>query len=90
MKKLVIIALVLISFVASAAVHTELKFMQIGISKGLSHATVSAIGQSSDGYIWIATPDGLNRYDGYSFGVFRHDSENPNTLRDNAIKKHCL
>lgn len=86
MKKLVIIALVLISFVASAAVHTELKFMQIGISKGLSHATVSAIGQSSDGYIWIATPDGLNRYDGYSFGVFRHDSENPNTLRDNAIK----
>lgn len=73
MKKLVIIALLFIAWTASAAVHTELKFKQIGISQGLSHATVAAIGQDGKGYMWIATPDGLNRYDGYTFHVYRHD-----------------
>ncbi|MDE6127072.1 MAG: hybrid sensor histidine kinase/response regulator, partial [Muribaculaceae bacterium] len=87
MKKIVIIALSLIATAAVAAVHTELKFKQIGISQGLSHATVSAIGQDNDGYMWIATPDGLNRYDGYSFKVYRHESADSNSLADNAVRR---
>lgn len=86
-KLIVILLLVLTMCMASAAVHTDLKFKQIGISQGLSHATVAAIGQDGDGYMWIATPDGLNRYDGYSFRIYRHDASKPNSLADNSIKR---
>lgn len=88
MRKLIVISLLILSMcIASAAVHTDLKFKQIGISQGLSHATVSAIGQDGDGYMWIATPDGLNRYDGYSFRTYRHEASKQNSLADNAVKR---
>lgn len=88
MRKLIVITLLILTAgMASAAVHTDLKFKQIGISQGLSHATVSAIGQDNDGYMWIATPDGLNRYDGYSFRVYRHEAGDSTTLADNVIKR---
>jgi len=63
-----------------AQAHSDLRFKHIGIDRGLSHATVSSIVQDSTGYIWVATPDGLNRYDGYGFRVYRHvagDSTSP-------------
>ncbi len=87
MKRIIAATLILIAYSAFAAVHTDLKFKQIGISQGLSHATVSAIGQDADGYMWIATPDGLNRYDGYSFRIYRHEPGNPASLADNAVKR---
>ncbi|MFZ1687550.1 MAG: hypothetical protein WAU70_09020 [Flavobacteriales bacterium] len=36
--------------------------------------------------MWFATKDGLNRYDGYSFRVFRHDPADSTTVRDNFIQ----
>lgn len=62
-----------------------LKFKQIGIAQGLSHATVAAIAQDSVGYMWIATPDGLNRYDGYSFKVYR-SSDRPGSIPANSLR----
>ncbi len=88
MKKLLFTLLILIASLASdAAVHTELKFKQIGISQGLSHATVAAIAQDARGYLWIATPDGLNRYDGYSFRVYRPEQANEGSLAENSVKR---
>lgn len=87
MKKLIISTLLFIACAASGAVHTDLKFKQIGLSQGLSHATVAAIGQDKAGYMWIATPDGLNRYDGYTFRVYRHEDSIPGTPADNAVKR---
>ncbi len=87
MKKAILIALLLATLTVTAAVHTELKFKQIGLSQGLSHATVAAIGQDADGYMWIATPDGLNRYDGYSFRVYRPEPGNESSLADNSVKR---
>lgn len=46
-------------------------FENINITKGLPHNTVQKIFQDSDGYIWLATKDGLCRYDGYSYVVYR-------------------
>lgn len=86
MKKYNIIILLFLLFVdtAHSGIHNDLKFNHIGIAQGLSHATVSAIAQDLQGYMWIATPDGLNRYDGYSFRVYRHEYD------DNSIATNLL
>ena len=52
----------------------EPRFAHIGLEIGLSHATVNGIVQDTRGYLWVATPDGLNRYDGHKFDIFTPDS----------------
>jgi ligand-binding sensor domain-containing protein/two-component sensor histidine kinase len=61
------------------------KFEHISIQHGLSHNTVHSIIQDSDGFIWFATEDGLNRYDGYNFKIFRNSRLDSSSLSDNFI-----
>lgn len=58
----------------------NVKFHQISRDDGLSQNTVLCVMQDSLGFMWFCTEDGLNRYDGYEFTVFRHDPENPDSL----------
>ena len=60
-------------------------FEQISLEQGLSQSVVLSILQDSRGFMWFATQDGLNRYDGHEFVVYKHDSENPNSLSDNFV-----
>jgi len=60
-------------------------FTRISISEGLSQSTVRAILQDSEGYMWFGTQDGLNKYDGYNFTIYKNDLDNPNTLSNNEI-----
>lgn len=62
-----------------------LPFRALTIEDGLSQGMVNAIIQDKYGFMWLATKDGLNRYDGYSFTVFRHDPEDSATVRNNYI-----
>ncbi|HRH69865.1 MAG TPA: ATP-binding protein [Flavobacteriales bacterium] len=62
-----------------------LPFRALTIEDGLSQGMVNAIIQDRYGFMWLATKDGLNRYDGYSFTVFRHDPEDSTTVRNNYI-----
>ncbi|WP_297518419.1 two-component regulator propeller domain-containing protein [uncultured Clostridium sp.] len=57
-----------------------LNFNNITINEGLSQGSVDDIFQDSEGYMWFATNDGLNRYDGYDFKVFKGDSNDVNTI----------
>jgi ligand-binding sensor domain-containing protein/DNA-binding CsgD family transcriptional regulator len=50
---------------------SSLYFDHLTISDGLSHNTIFCILQDHDGYIWVGTQNGLNKYDGYSFEVYR-------------------
>lgn len=52
---------------------------------GLCSNTVQALLLDSRGFLWIATDDGLNRYDGHSFRQYRNDPIDPYSLADNAI-----
>ncbi len=62
-------------------------FDRLTIEQGLSQSTVRAILQDRDGFMWFGTMDGLNRYDGYEFVVFRHDPRHPTTtLTDNDVR----
>lgn len=84
-KSLIAIIILFCASYVFGGIHNEMKFKQIGLAQGLSHARVSAIAQDTLGYIWIATPDGLNRYDGYTFRVYRNESDNPNSLPSNFL-----
>lgn len=61
------------------------RFENISIEDGLSNETVHTILQDHEGYMWFGTLDGLNKYNGYDFIIYRHDETNPNSLADSNI-----
>jgi len=63
----------------------DLKTEQIGLNEGLSQSTVRCIFQDRKGLMWFGTKDGLNRYDGYKFIVYKKDNSS-NSLGSNDIK----
>ncbi len=50
----------------------NIRFTHIGLKQGLSHSTVLAIDQDKEGNLWFATYDGVNKYNGYDFTVYRN------------------
>ncbi len=63
----------------------DLKFEGFSIQEGLSSNTVNDIIRDCDGFIWVATEDGLNRYDGQSFKTYRSSETDTLTLTSNMI-----
>jgi len=63
----------------------DAKFEQISLEQGLSQSTVNCIRQDSKGFMWFGTQDGLNKFDGYKFTVFRHDLKDSTTLSSHFI-----
>jgi ligand-binding sensor domain-containing protein len=73
----------------SAHAQTEkIKFDHLSVKEGLSHGNVWGIHQDRLGFIWIGTEDGLNRYDGYSFTIFRNEPTGSLSISNNFI--HCI
>ncbi len=62
-----------------------MRFEDLGVQEGLSDNSVLAIFQDSLGYLWFGTQEGLNRYDGYEFVVYKADPNRPDTLTDAQI-----
>lgn len=58
------------------------RFASLGIDDGLSQSVVTAILQDRRGFVWVGTQDGLNRFDGYDFRVFRPDPSSDRSLAD--------
>ena len=82
--KLLFIALIIccgceISF----AQDSKIKFHRITTNDGLSHEHVISSLKDKKGFMWFATQQGLNRYDGYKFTVYKHSAQKKNTLRNN-------
>ena len=63
----------------------SITFNHLTVENGLSNNDVNTIIQDQTGFIWFGTDDGLNRYDGYNFKVFRHISGDTTSLSDNSI-----
>ena len=63
------------------------RVQQLSLDDGLSQSAVSDIIQDQNGYIWLATEDGLNRYDSYDFEVFHHDFLDDTSLHENWVTK---
>jgi ligand-binding sensor domain-containing protein/serine phosphatase RsbU (regulator of sigma subunit) len=77
---------VLIFFISSLSSFSQnIKFKRINIDDGLSQASIKTILQDSDGFIWIGTQDGLNRYDGFHMKIFKNDYYDTLSLPSNDI-----
>jgi len=62
-------------------------FSRLDIRDGLSDNHVNDIFKDSRGYLWFCTNSGLNRYDGYSFKVYRHDDADTFSLTDDHVER---
>ncbi|NND34746.1 MAG: hypothetical protein HKN76_19325, partial [Saprospiraceae bacterium] len=81
--------LLIISFLAPARYvcsQSNVIFKTLDRSAGLSQNTVFATIQDRDGFIWFGTRDGLNKYDGYQFRVFRSSGDVVGELADDDIR----
>jgi ligand-binding sensor domain-containing protein len=76
---------ILWSLMSMSIAIAQFKYESLSSSQGLSQGYVSNIFQDSDGFLWISTKDGLNRYDGYTFKVFTHDALDPHSISDNFV-----
>lgn len=61
-------------------------FKHYQVENGLSNNTVYSCVQDKQGFLWLGTKDGLNRFDGYSFKTFRHDNSNKKSIGNNFIQ----
>jgi ligand-binding sensor domain-containing protein/signal transduction histidine kinase len=83
-----IISIVSILFINSLCLkgQTEnIKFNHIGVDHGLSQGTIYSICQDKLGFLWFATENGLNRYDGYTFKVYKHNVRNKYSISSNRV-----
>ena len=60
-------------------------FRNYQVTDGLSTNTVTCMVQDAKGFMWFGTRNGLNRFDGASFKVFRNDAKDPNSIGSNSI-----
>ncbi len=65
----------------------SVRFERITVENGLSQNAVLTILQDQRGFIWLGTEDGLNKYNGYAFEIFKHDPEDPSSISDNLVSK---
>lgn len=64
----------------------QINFSYISINDGLSQSTVFSIAQDKLGNMWFATYDGVNKYDGYTFTVYQHDENDPNSIANDISR----
>lgn len=73
--------------ISAQAPLSQYQFTRTDITHGLSANQVNTILKDSQGFMWFGTMSGLNRYDGYTFKVFRQDLSDSTSLSDNFITK---
>jgi signal transduction histidine kinase/ligand-binding sensor domain-containing protein len=63
----------------------DIKFDHLDINSGLSQNNIMCILQDSRGFMWFGTRDGLNKYDGYTFTVYKNDPKDDGSISNNFI-----
>lgn len=82
--KYAVYILIVITFSSiTVAQKKPVKFNRLTSSDGLSQNRVSSIVQDHDGFIWIGTEDGINKYDGYNFEIFKRSPGDSLSVNDN-------
>ncbi|MEN7551026.1 two-component regulator propeller domain-containing protein [Rapidithrix thailandica] len=82
-----LLLLQIIAFTAQAQ-QKALTFDNLTLEDGLSQSTINCMLQDTDGYIWVGTRGGLNKYNGIDFEMFSHNPSDSTSLVNNII--YCL
>ena len=90
-KHIISLKLIIVLFLTTqwleVTAQNVIGYGSISTAEGLSQGMVFDMLQDKEGFIWVATKNGLNRYDGYSFKIFTNDPYNSNSLSSNTILK---
>lgn len=87
MKKYLSLFLSLYCLLESAAQDLSLSFRTVSLNEGLSQSSVVDIAVDRTGFLWFATQDGLNRYDGKNFLVFNKNFNDVTTRSRSRLGK---
>ena len=87
MRRLILILSgLIVCFYAHAQGLFTKKVMKYSLKDGLSFGIINSITQDNKGFMWFATDDGLNRFDGSNFKVFKSEPNNPYSLPSNYVQ----
>ncbi len=84
-KFIIVLFLCSILFVGTITPQSNIRFNHLTVEQGLSQSAVTCIFQDKHGFMWFGTQDGLNRYDGYNFKIFKNIPSDSTSLSDNFI-----
>lgn len=85
MKAIPFLIFLFVISLAGSAQQKSLKFEHISTEAGLSQSHIQCILQDSRGFMWFGTRDGLNKYDGYNFTIFKNNEKDKNSLGNDRI-----
>lgn len=83
MKK--ILTAIATSFCLFGLIHAQQRFQHLNISNGLSNNSVRVMFQDHQGFLWIGTLNGFNRFDGYNFKEFLYRPNDTTSIHNNRI-----
>ncbi|WP_306582284.1 hybrid sensor histidine kinase/response regulator [Dokdonella sp.] len=86
MRRLLVMPLLMLGMLAQAGVPpAPPQFVSMRVNDGLPSSVVYKAVQDHDGFIWIGSQDGLARYDGVDFRIYRHDPAEPASIASNDV-----
>ena len=84
-RRLTFFFLFILAIAAEASVIPDMRFRRLNTREGLSNSMVNCIYRDSQGYVWLGTGYGLNRYDGYRIRTYFSYDKDTTTLRNNRV-----
>src|SRR6187402_1747893 len=85
LRRLSVFFLLVFSVCGQVSAQISSGYETITTAQGLSQGLINDMIQDREGFIWIATKGGLNRYDGYSFTIFTTDPQDSGSISSNAV-----
>lgn len=85
LNKVVAIILGLLLGVSAYAQNSDISFKRIGSNDGLSKNSITSIIQDQNNFVWIGTSNGLNRFDGEDFNVYKHNPSDATSMPYNEV-----
>jgi signal transduction histidine kinase/ligand-binding sensor domain-containing protein/DNA-binding response OmpR family regulator len=85
MRKILLLVIFCCAMIRQYGQSNDYQFSHLDCAQGLSNNHVTCLYKDNRGFMWFGTVSGLNRYDGYQFRVFKHDSKDPHSIGDNYI-----
>jgi len=83
MQRIIIFFVLIV--LSNISLSQNINFKHLTIQDGISQSTINCMFQDSHGFMWFCTQDGLNRYDGYKFKIYRPDADNDYSINATDI-----